>query len=143
MKTLKQLLDAKTIKKVISVSPEATVYDALEVLAEYKIGALAIMDHDKLVGIFSERDYAREIALKGRSSKTTIIRDVMTSKLITAKPDDLVDMAMQMISEKRIRHIPVMDGNTLLGILSIGDLVKETIEYQADLIKQLERYITG
>ncbi len=101
------------------------------------------MQGDKLVGIFSERDYAREIVLQGRSSKTTQIQEVMSSKVITGKPSDLVDASMSLMSEKRIRHLPIVDGDKVLGMLSLGDLVKETISYQQNLIKQLENYIRG
>lgn len=143
MKTLQQILNEKKHKELISIAPDRPVFDALVILAEYKIGALAIMQGDKLVGIFSERDYAREIVLQGRSSKTTQIHEVMSSKLITGKPDDLVDAAMSLMSEKRIRHLPIMDGDKVLGMLSLGDLVKETITHQQYLIKQLENYIRG
>jgi CBS domain-containing protein len=143
MKTLQQILNEKKHKELISIAPDKPVFDALVILAEHKIGALAIMQGDKLVGIFSERDYAREIVLQGRSSKTTQIQEVMTSKVITGKPSDLVDASMSLLSEKRIRHLPVVDGDKVLGMLSIGDLVKETITYQQNLIKQLENYIRG
>ncbi len=143
MKTLQQILNEKKHQEIISIAPDRPVYDALIVLAEYKIGALAIMQRAKLVGIFSERDYAREVTLKGKSSKTTLISEVMTTQLITAKPTDLVDAAMSLMSEKRIRHLPVMEGDAMIGMLSLGDLVKETITYQKDLIKQLESYILG
>lgn len=113
------------------------------VLAEYKIGALVVLDGDKLVGVFSERDYAREIILKGKSSKTTPISEVMSSNVLTVKPNDTVEQAMNIMSDKHIRHLPVLEGNKVIGMLSIGDLVKETIEYQQTLIKQLESYITG
>ncbi|MGB7814827.1 MAG: CBS domain-containing protein [Methylotenera sp.] len=143
MKTLQQILNEKKHKELISIAPDRPVFDALVILAEYKIGALAIMQGDKLVGIFSERDYAREIVLQGRSSKTTQIREVMSTKLITGKPSDLVDAAMSIMSEKRIRHLPILEGDKVLGMLSLGDLVKETITYQQYLIKQLENYIRG
>lgn len=143
MKTLQQILNEKKHKELISIAPDRPVFDALVILAEYKIGALAIMQGDKLVGIFSERDYAREIVLQGRSSKTTQIHEVMSSRLITGKPDDLVDAAMSLMSEKRIRHLPILDGDKVLGMLSLGDLVKETITHQQYLIKQLENYIRG
>jgi len=143
MKTLQQILNEKKHKELISIAPDRPVFDALVILAEYKIGALAIMQGDKLVGIFSERDYAREIVLQGRSSKTTQIHEVMSSNLITGKPDDLVDAAMSLMSEKRIRHLPILDGDKVLGMLSLGDLVKETITHQQYLIKQLENYIRG
>ncbi len=143
MKTLQQLIDNKKHKEVISIAPHRPVFDALVVLAEYKIGALVILEGDKLVGIFSERDYAREIVLKGKSSKTTPISEVMSSNVLTVKPSDTVEQAMAIMSDKRIRHLPVIDGNKVVGMLSIGDLVKETIDYQQRLIKQLESYITG
>ncbi|HQO15740.1 MAG TPA: CBS domain-containing protein [Methylotenera sp.] len=143
MKTLQQLLDSKKYKEVISVAPHRPVFDALVVMAEYKIGALVVLQGEKLVGIFSERDYAREVVLKGRSSKTTQISEVMTNKVLSAKPSDTVEQAMSIMSEKRIRHLPVVENDTVVGMLSIGDLVKETIDYQQRLIKQLESYIRG
>ena len=143
MKTLLQIIDDKKHKEVISIAPNRPVYDALVILAEYKIGALAVMDGDRLVGIFSERDYAREVILQGRSSKTTQINEVMTAKVITGKPHDLTESAMSVMSEKHIRHLPVMDGDKLIGMLSLGDLVKETIAYQQRLIAELESYIKG
>ena len=143
MKTLLQIINDKKHKEVISIAPNRPVCDALVILAEYKIGALAVMDGDKLVGIFSERDYAREVILQGRSSKTTQISEVMTAKVITGKPTDLTDAVMSMMSEKRIRHLPIVDGDKVIGMLSLGDLVKETIAYQQLLIKELESYIKG
>jgi signal-transduction protein with cAMP-binding, CBS, and nucleotidyltransferase domain len=101
------------------------------------------MDGDKLVGIFSERDYAREMVLKGRSSKTTNVSEVMTKEVLTASPNDLVDTAMSLMTEKRIRHLPIVENGQVLGMLSVGDLVKETISYQKQLIAQLEQYIRG
>lgn len=143
MKTLQQLLDSKKHKEVISIPPHRPVFDALVILAEYEIGALVVLDGDKLVGVFSERDYAREVILQGKSSKTTHISEVMTANVITAKPSDTAEQAMSVMTEKRIRHLPVLEGGKVIGVLSIGDLVKETIEYQQRLIKQLESYITG
>ena len=143
MKTLLQIINDKKHKEIISIAPNRPVFDALVILAEYKIGALAVMDGDKLVGIFSERDYAREVILQGRSSKTTQISEVMTAKVITGKPTDLTDAVMSMMSEKRIRHLPIVDGDKVIGMLSLGDLVKETISYQQLLIKELESYIKG
>ncbi|MDO9051397.1 MAG: CBS domain-containing protein [Methylotenera sp.] len=143
MKTLQQLLDSKKYKEVISIAPHRPVFDALVVLAEYKIGALVVLEGEKLVGIFSERDYAREVILKGRSSKTTSIQEVMTDKVLLAKPTDTVEEAMSLMSEKRIRHLPVIENGKVIGVLSIGDLVKETITYQQELIKQLQVYINS
>jgi CBS domain-containing protein len=143
MKTLQQILNDKKHKEVISIAPNRPVFDALVILAEYKIGALAVIQDSKLVGIFSERDYAREVVLKGRSSKTTQISEVMSDKVIFGQADDLVESAMSMMSEKRIRHLPVLNGEELAGMLSLGDLVKETISYQQRLIAELEQYIRG
>jgi len=143
MKTLQQLLDSKKYKEVISIAPHRPVFDALVVLSEYEIGALVVLQGEKLVGIFSERDYAREVVLKGRSSKTTEINDVMTHKVLCGKPDDTVEHAMTLMSENHIRHLPVVENDKVIGVLSIGDLVKETITYQQRLIKQLESYING
>jgi CBS domain-containing protein len=143
MKTLQQILNEKKHKELISISPDRPVFDALVILAEYKIGALAVMQSDKLVGIFSERDYAREVVLQGRSSKSTAVAEVMTANVITGKPSDLVDAAMRMMSEKRFRHLPVVGGEKVLGMLSLGDLVKETIADQQRMIKELESYIRG
>ncbi|MEQ1598842.1 MAG: CBS domain-containing protein [Methylotenera sp.] len=143
MKTLQQILNEKKHKEIISISPDRPVFDALIILAEYKIGALAVMQGDKLVGIFSERDYAREVVLQGRSSKSTAIAEVMTANVITGKPSDLVDTAMRIMSEKRFRHLPVVEGEKVIGMLSLGDLVKETIADQQRMIKELESYIRG
>lgn len=143
MKTLQEVLDSKKHKEVISIAPHRPVFDALVILAEYKIGALVVLDQEKIVGIFSERDYAREVILKGRSSKTTLINEVMTAKVLSGKPDDSVEHAMNLMSEKHIRHLPVVDNDKVVGMLSIGDLVKETIAYQKDLIRQLQSYINS
>ena len=143
MKTIQQLLATKKLKEVISIVPHRPVFDALVVMAEYEIGALMVLEGDKLVGIFSERDYAREVVLKGKSSKTTAVSEVMTANVISVKLSDTVEQAMTVMTEKRIRHLPVLDNAKVVGMLSIGDLVKETIAYQQGLIKQLESYITG
>jgi CBS domain-containing protein len=143
MKTLLQVLNDKNHKEIISIAPHRPVFDALVILAEYKIGALAVMQDDKLVGIFSERDYAREVVLQGRSSKSTAIAEVMTSNVITGKPSDLVDATLNLMSEKRFRHLPIVEGGKVIGMLSLGDLVKETIADQQRMIKELESYIKG
>ena len=141
MNTLQQLLDSKKYKEVISITPNRPVFDALVIMAEYKIGALVVLDGENLVGIFSERDYAREVILKGRSSKTTQIAEVMTHKVLSAGPNDSVDQGMSIMADRHIRHLPVVANGSVIGMLSIGDLVKETLSYQQDLIKQLEGYI--
>ncbi|GAB7564444.1 CBS domain-containing protein [Methylobacillus methanolivorans] len=140
MKTVRQVLETKG-STIYSVSPESLVYDALLLMAEHHIGALVVMQRDKMVGIFSERDYAREVVIKGKTSKTTTVGDIMSVQLITVSPDDTVDHCMNLMSGKRIRHLPVLENDQLIGLLSIGDLVKETIAYQEFLIKQLESYI--
>jgi CBS domain-containing protein len=142
MKTVSQLLDTKG-RQIYSVAPETMVYDALLVMAEHHIGALLVMRRDELVGIFSERDYAREVIIKGRTSATTAVQDIMSAKLITVSPEKTVEECMTLMSGKRIRHLPVMEHGKVIGLLSIGDLVQATIEYQQFLIKQLEHYIQG
>lgn len=142
MKTVSQLLDNKG-RQIYSVAPETLVYDALLVMAEHHIGALLVMRRDELVGIFSERDYAREVIIKGRTSATTAVQDIMSTKLITVSPEKTVEECMTLMSGKRIRHLPVMEHGKVIGLLSIGDLVQATIEYQQFLIKQLEHYIQG
>lgn len=142
MKTVRQLLDAKG-NSILSISSDATVFDALVIMAEKHVGALLIMDAGHLSGIFSERDYARSVVLKGKSSKDTPIKEVMTpgSLLITVDPGQTVEECLNLVSDKRIRHLPVLEDGKVVGVLSIGDLVKATIEYQRFLIQQLESYI--
>ena len=143
MKTLQRILNDKKHKEIISIAPHRPVFDALVVLAEYEIGSLVVLESEKLVGIFSQRDYAREVILKGRSSKTTMINDVMTHKVLCGKPDDTVEQAMTLMTDNHIRHLPIVENDKVIGVLSLGDLVKETIAYQQRLIKQLESYING
>ena len=140
MKTVRQVLETKG-STIYSVAPESLVYDALLLMADHHIGALVVLQRDKMVGIFSERDYAREVVIKGKTSKTTTVGDIMSVQLITVTPEDTVEHCMNLMSGKRIRHLPVLEEDKLIGLLSIGDLVKETIAYQEFLIKQLESYI--
>jgi len=140
MKTVRQLLETKG-NKIYSVAPDCLIYDALLIMAEHRIGALLVMESDHLAGIFSERDYAREVVLKGRTSKTSPVSEVMSTKLITVTCDHTVEECMNLMSGKRIRHLPVLEKGKVLGVLSIGDLVQETINYQRFLINQLESYI--
>lgn len=141
MATVKQILQDKG-HEVWSVGPEVSVYDAIAMMADKEVGALVVMDADKLVGVFTERDYARKVVLQGRSSKDTRIRDIMTSRVAYARPDQSVEECMAVMTEKRIRHLPVMEGEQMLGIISIGDLVKAIIEEQQHVIEQLEQYIS-
>lgn len=140
MKTVRQLLAQKG-NATLSIEISASVYDALLMMAEHDVGALLVMDKEKLAGIFSERDYARSVFLKGLNSKQTSITDVMSAKVITVSPDQTVEDCMSLMTDKRIRHLPVLENNKPIGVLSIGDLVKETIAYQRFLIEQLENYI--
>jgi CBS domain-containing protein len=143
MKTLKQLLGEKP-RAPLSVSPDDSVFSALELMAKHDIGALLVMRDDQLAGIFSERDYARKVILLGKSSKETAIKEIITEKVLYALPEQTTDQAMALMTEKHIRHLPVLDaGKRVVGMVSIGDLVKETISQQAFLIKQLEQYIAS
>lgn len=142
MKTIAQVLEGKTAP-IATIEADSTVLDALRLLAERGIGAVLVTDAGLLAGIFSERDYARRVVLEGRSSSSTKIREVMTSKLVHVTPANTVDDAMQLMTDKRIRHLPVLDDGRLVGVISIGDMVKETIAYQQFLIMQLESYITS
>ena len=141
MKTAAQLIADKKSKGVISIAPNRPVIDALIILAEYKIGTLVVMDQDKMVGIFSERDYAREVVLKGKSSKITTIEEVMTKNVLVGHGKDTFEKAMTLMTENHIRHLPIMDGQNIIGMLSLGDVAKEMIVYQKNLIKELEGYV--
>jgi len=140
MQTVAQLLSSKG-PQVWSISPDATVFDGLTLMAEKNIGALLILEGSRLVGVMSERDYARKIILEGRSSRNTLIRSIMTTRVMSVGPADTVAHAMGLMTRERVRHLPVMDNDRVMGILSIGDLVKATIEHQQFTIDQLERYI--
>jgi CBS domain-containing protein len=128
---------------VWSVSADATVYQAIEIMAEKRIGALLVLDGGKLVGIVSERDYARKVILKGRSSRKTHVREIMTAPVIYVRPGDSVDECMKIITERRIRHLPVVEGEEVAGIVSIGDVVKWIMSAQEHTIQQLQNYVTG
>ena len=141
MKTAAQMIADKKHKEFISIAPHRQVIDAIIILAEYKIGALIVMDKDKMVGIFSERDYAREVVLKGKSSKVTTIEEVMTKNVLVANGKDTFEKAMTVMTENHIRHLPIMDGQRVIGMLSLGDVAKEMIAYQRNLIKELEGYV--
>jgi CBS domain-containing protein len=142
MHTVAQLLETKG-NLIFSVAPEDSVLHAIEIMATRHVGALLVMDHGALLGIISERDYARKVILKKRSSHDTLVRDIMTSPAVTVQPEASVHRCMQLMTEGRFRHLPVMRGSQLMGVLSIGDLVKAVIEEQSQQIEQLERYIAG
>jgi CBS domain-containing protein len=140
MKTVRQLLQSKG-SAVYSVTPEASVFDALKLMADKNIGALLIVSGGKLAGIMSERDYARKVILHGKSSHDMLVREIMSENVVTVQPEQTVEDCMALMTGKRIRHLPVVNGDKIIGLLSIGDLVKEVIAEQEQTIKQLESYI--
>lgn len=142
MQTVRQILDDKG-HTVFSVSPEDTVFESLRRMADKGVGSLLVMDGDRLVGIVTERDYARKIILEGKSSKTTSVGEIMTRRVLCVTPDRTVDECMALMSDKRARHLPVVDHKRVIGVVSIGDLVKSVISQQQVLIDQLQHYITG
>ena len=143
MKTLKQLLEGKN-KKLASVAPDQTVLRALEIMAEYDVGALLVLDGKHLSGVFSERDYARKVILQGKASKHTKVSEVMSGKVVYVTLDRTIEECMAIMTEKHFRHLPVLDdAHNVVGIVSIGDMIKEMISQQQFIIGQLENYITS
>ncbi len=142
MHTVNHLLSAKG-GQIYSVSPKDSVLRAIEIMAEKHVGALLVMDRGTLLGIISERDYARKVILKDRSSRDTPVGDIMSAPAITVTPEDTVHRCMEIMTEGRFRHLPVVKGGRVVGMLSIGDLVKAVIQEQTEQIKELERYIAG
>ncbi len=142
MAAVGDLLRAKE-SAVWHTTPDTTVYEGLELMARKNVGALLVVESGRLVGIFSERDYARKIVLKGKFSRETPIREVMTEKLITVDPEETVERCMELMTEMHIRHLPVLEDGDLVGVISIGDVVKSLIAEQKATIKHLENYITG
>ncbi|MDC0127829.1 CBS domain-containing protein [Methylophilaceae bacterium] len=140
-RTLLEIINEKDIKELLTVDPKKPVIEALLIMAKYKIGALIVMNGSKMVGVISERDYAREIILEGKSSKDTKVEEIMTKKVITLSINDKFEKGLDIMTQKRIRHMPVMDGKELIGMVSQGDLVKEMISYQKELIKELEAFV--
>jgi CBS domain-containing protein len=140
MDTVHKLLESKG-SEVWSIGPEASVFEAIELMAERGCGALLVMSGRELAGIISERDYARKVILAGRSSRTTRVREIMSSPVVTADPSHKVEQCLSMMTDKRIRHLPITDGGKVVGMVSIGDLVKAIIAEQKFLISQLEQYI--
>lgn len=142
MKTVKQLLSTKPVQ-IFSVAENSSVLDALKVMMEKNISALLVLDEQQMLGIFTERDYARKIVLHGKSSAETAIKEVMTANPITVSPSDSIDFCMGIMTDKHIRHLPVMHNNQVTGMVSIGDVVKFIIEDQRQTISQLENYISS
>lgn len=139
---ISSLLHHKT-SAVWSVTPETTVFDAIKLMAEKNVGALPVLAGGKLVGVFTERDYTRKVALQGKSSKETRVREIITNKIVTVTADDSVEDCMRLMTENRVRHLPVVEGTNVVGIISIGDLVNWIISTQNAAIEQMEQYIAG
>jgi len=143
VKTAAQILQSKPSQVVHAIPPAASVFDAVKMMADKGIGALLVMDGDAIAGIITERDYARKIILMGRSSKETPVTDIMTAKVLYVSPDQTSEECMALMTENRLRHLPVLDSGKLVGLISIGDLVKDIISDQRFVIDQLEQYIRG
>jgi len=142
MQTVRQLLGAKS-PEIHAVPPDVAVVQAIRLMAEKGIGAVLVMEGRRLVGILSERDYARKIVLMDRSSATTPVREIMTAELVTVAPTVTVEQCLELVTDRRIRHLPVLDGDEVVGVISIGDLVKSVIAQQRQELGQLQQYITG
>jgi CBS domain-containing protein len=142
LKTVKEILHAKGYD-VWSTTPNATVFDALTEMARKDVGALTVMEGDQLAGIISERDYARKVILQGKTSRTTLVREIMSSPVVCVRPEQTVEECMALLTGRRIRHLPVIEHDRVIGIISIGDLVKSIISEQQFMIEQLENYISG
>ena len=142
MKLVKHLLDAKG-RHIIAISPDASVLEAIKIMADKSIGSLVVMQDDKLEGIVTERDYARKVIIKGRSSESTRVAEIMTTNVVTTSSAETVDKCMALMTEMRIRHLPVLEDNRVIAMISIGDLVQAIIADQKEEIEQLEHYISG
>lgn len=140
--TIESILGQKD-REIYSVSPEATVYDAIALMAEKNVGALLVMENGKLVGIVSERDYSRKVMLKGKTSRNSYVREIMTTELVTANPRETVQECLRFMTDNHIRHLPVVADGELRGVISIGDLVKQVISTQSATLDQLKDYISG
>jgi CBS domain-containing protein len=142
MKTVSQLLRTKG-QQVASVAPETPVFEALQVMAARNVGALMVVEVERLVGVFSERDYARKVILMGKSSKEIPVREIMSTHVLYVRPQQTIEDCMALMTDKRVRHLPVLEDEKLVGVISIGDVVKAIIAEQEFMIEQLQNYITG
>lgn len=142
MKLVKHLLDSKG-HDVISVAPDLSVFDAIKLMADRSVGSLLVMNDEELRGIVTERDYARKVIIKGRSSETTRVSEIMSTEVLTTSSSQTVNQCMELMTERRIRHLPVVEDNRVIGMISIGDLVQAIIADQQEEIEQLESYISG
>jgi CBS domain-containing protein len=140
--SIHEILDHKG-NAVWTVSPDNTVFEAIQLMSEKNVGALLVTEHGKLIGIVSERDYTRKVALKGRTSKDLRVRDIISEKVMSVTPQNTVEECMRLMTENRVRHLPVLDGEKIIGVVSIGDLVNWIISAQSTTIRQLETYISG
>ncbi len=141
MHTVQQILNQKNVSEIWSIAPDATVFEAIQMMADRQVGALLVMDGQALRGIISERDYAREVILKGRASRDTLVGQIMSSPVISVSPASTVSESLSLMTENHIRHLPVLEDEVVMGIVSIGDLVKDVISDQQATIEQLENYI--
>ena len=142
MRSVKDILQEKGTQ-IYAISPDAKVYEALQLMADKNVGALMVMEGDRAVGLISERDYARKIVLKGKFSKDVPVHEIMTADIVRIGPDRDVENCMELMTDKRVRHLPVFENDRLIGIISIGDIVKAIIEHKEEIIEQLENYIKG
>jgi CBS domain-containing protein len=142
MQTVQHILRAKH-GTLLSISPDADVFDALTAMARHEVGALAVLDRGRLVGMFSERDYARKVILQGKTSRDTSVSAIMTTHVLTVRPENTVQDCMALMTDKRVRHLPVVEGELVIGMISIGDVVKALLSQQEFVIEQLQHYITA
>ena len=143
MTIVAQVIKNKAVQSIFTISPNATVLEAIKIMANKGVGALVVAEDEKVVGIFSERDYTRKIALMERTSESTLVSDIMTSKVISVSLNHTVEECLQLMTDRHLRHLPVLDQEKLVGFISIGDLVKAAMEDQRILIEQLQQYISG
>jgi CBS domain-containing protein len=143
MTTVAQILKSKPDQRIATIGPDAMVFEAVKLMAERNVGALVVVEGEKIAGMITERDYARKVALMARASRDTHVRDIMTAQVRTVRPDQTNEECMAIMTENRLRHLPVVDGGRMVGVISIGDLVKDIISEQKEIIQQLEHYIAG